>query len=232
MWLPGAAFADATLWWRYQRSIHFAISFLTGNGPILKPDTDAQAVFSCAVMLCGKFGIALLVSMVAGTLTALSAPKSQFGANAYQMNRFLRRHVAAGTTTGDDANPSIGSPAVEPSTLSPKAAPASPTVSAASSPVTAFVPPAAASSNSASSLAARVNAHIAHTWSLQRGIDPNETLRALPAYLHAEVTLELAGAVLRYSAADGSDAVGGDHGGTHISETFFNHHVLHHTKAK
>lgn len=175
--------------------MHFAISFLTGNGPILKPDTDAQAAFSCVVMLCGKFGIALLVSMVAGTLTALSAPKSQFGANAYQMNRFLQRH-AAGTS---DAKPSLGSPVVDPSISLPNAETASPAVSplsATSSSVTAFAPSIDWTSSS-SSLAARVNAHIAHAWSLQRGIDPNETLRALPAHLHAEVTLELAGAVLR-----------------------------------
>jgi CRP-like cAMP-binding protein len=94
-WLPGSAFTSAPLsFLAYQRAFHFAVSFLTANGPILSPQTSGQYLFTDAITIFGKFCIAYLVCTISTALTDLTASQTQFGALMFRMNAFLRQHVA------------------------------------------------------------------------------------------------------------------------------------------
>lgn len=70
-WLPSSDFQTASSWKRFSRSLFFSFKVLTRVGPMTKPATNAERVFTIFMAMFGLFVIADLISNVGSLIVNL-----------------------------------------------------------------------------------------------------------------------------------------------------------------
>lgn len=70
-WLPSSDFETASAWKRFSRSLFFSFKVLTRVGPMTKPATNAERIFTICMAMFGLFVIADLISNVGSLIVNL-----------------------------------------------------------------------------------------------------------------------------------------------------------------
>jgi CRP-like cAMP-binding protein len=91
-WLPDESYVNASLARRYMRSTYFSFTHLTAYGNMIRPQTNAQFIYTIIIMLFGKLSIAFFVGSVAGIMTELGLHKTRFGSTLNQMDQFANQY--------------------------------------------------------------------------------------------------------------------------------------------